>query len=124
PFTLPFSDSGCYSHCALYFSLFMLRPPPKSPLFPYTTLFRSIWCQMVTFTEISSMAVAVNLITTAFKQRAPGMKAVVMRLTATADRKSTRLNSSPQSNLVCRLLLEKKKKKKIRQLTIRTEHQI
>src|SRR5438270_7746706 len=26
------------------------------------------------------------------------------------DRKSTRLNSSPQSNLVCRLLLEKKKK--------------
>jgi cytochrome c oxidase subunit I+III len=32
-----------------------------------------IWCQMVTFTEISSMAVAVNLITTAFKQRAPGM---------------------------------------------------
>src|SRR2546430_2795789 len=25
------------------------------------------------------------------------------------DRKSTRLNSSPQSNLVCRLLLEKKK---------------
>src|SRR2546427_2899357 len=27
------------------------------------------------------------------------------------DRKSTRLNSSPQSNLVCRLLLEKKKNK-------------
>src|SRR6516165_11912044 len=29
------------------------------------------------------------------------------------DRKSTRLNSQSQSNLVCRLLLEKKKKKKI-----------
>ena len=28
------------------------------------------------------------------------------------DRKSTRLNSSPHLNLVCRLLLEKKKKKK------------
>jgi cytochrome c oxidase subunit I+III len=32
-----------------------------------------IWAQMITFTEISSLAVAVNLITTIFKQRAPGM---------------------------------------------------
>src|SRR5262249_60361139 len=26
---------------SLLFFLFMLRPPPRSPLFPYTTLFRS-----------------------------------------------------------------------------------
>ena len=32
-----------------------------------------IWAQMITFTEISSLAVAVNLITTIFKHRAPGM---------------------------------------------------
>jgi cytochrome c oxidase subunit I+III len=32
-----------------------------------------IWAQMITFTEISSLAVAVNLTTTVFKQRAPGM---------------------------------------------------
>src|SRR2546430_1704141 len=32
------------------------------------------------------------------------------------DRKSTRLNSSPQSNLVCRLLLEKKKRTTLMQL--------
>ncbi|HEY4564040.1 MAG TPA: cbb3-type cytochrome c oxidase subunit I, partial [Thermoanaerobaculia bacterium] len=32
-----------------------------------------VWAQMITFTEISSLAVAVNIITTAFKQRAPGM---------------------------------------------------
>jgi cytochrome c oxidase subunit 1 len=32
-----------------------------------------IWAQMITFTEISALAVAVNLITTIFKHRAPGM---------------------------------------------------
>ncbi|HEV2854986.1 MAG TPA: cytochrome c oxidase subunit I [Thermoanaerobaculia bacterium] len=32
-----------------------------------------IWAQMITFTEISALAVAVNLITTIFKKRAPGM---------------------------------------------------
>lgn len=32
-----------------------------------------IWAQMITFTEISALAVAVELIVTIFKQRAPGM---------------------------------------------------
>ncbi|HEX5514005.1 MAG TPA: cbb3-type cytochrome c oxidase subunit I, partial [Gammaproteobacteria bacterium] len=32
-----------------------------------------MWAQMITFTEVSSLAVAVNLIVTTFKQRAPGM---------------------------------------------------
>ncbi len=31
------------------------------------------WAQMITFTELASLAVAVQLITTIFKQRAPGM---------------------------------------------------
>ncbi len=32
-----------------------------------------VWAQMITFTEVSGMAVAVEIIVTAFKQRAPGM---------------------------------------------------
>ena len=32
-----------------------------------------IWAQMITFTEVSALAVAVELIVTIFKQRAPGM---------------------------------------------------
>ncbi|MFL5295140.1 MAG: cbb3-type cytochrome c oxidase subunit I, partial [Phenylobacterium sp.] len=32
-----------------------------------------IWAQMITFTEVASLAVAVSLITTVFKMRAPGM---------------------------------------------------
>src|SRR5690606_41485152 len=32
---------SCDLFSALFFFFFMLRPPPTSPLFPYTTLFRS-----------------------------------------------------------------------------------
>src|SRR3954467_14131180 len=32
-----------------------------------------VWAQLITFTEVASLAVAVSLITTAFKMRAPGM---------------------------------------------------
>jgi cytochrome c oxidase subunit 1 len=32
-----------------------------------------VWAQMITFTEVSAMAVSVELIVTVFKQRAPGM---------------------------------------------------
>jgi cytochrome c oxidase subunit I+III len=32
-----------------------------------------IWAQMITFTEVSALAVAVELVVTVFKQRAPGM---------------------------------------------------
>ncbi len=32
-----------------------------------------IWAQMITFTELSALAVAIEIVVTAFKQRAPGM---------------------------------------------------
>src|SRR5205085_7839382 len=32
-----------------------------------------VWAQLITFTEVAALAVAVSLITTAFKLRAPGM---------------------------------------------------
>ena len=32
-----------------------------------------IWAQMITFTEVSALAVAVEIVVTVFKQRAPGM---------------------------------------------------
>ena len=31
------------------------------------------WAQMITFTEVAALAVAVEIIVTVFKQRAPGM---------------------------------------------------
>src|SRR5205807_10340760 len=59
---------------------FTVRRPPRSTLFPYTTLFRSV---------LGYSAVATGLLMTPW----PAMVAV-MALVAGRDRKSTRLNSS------------------------------
>src|ERR671920_1752241 len=79
-----------------FFFFLMIRRPPRSTLFPYPPLFRS-------------------------RAAPPRRRAADLRGTARArtrprwrrgrDRKSTRLNSS-HANLVCRLLLEKKKKRR------------
>src|SRR2546430_7675567 len=88
----------------------MIRRPPRSTLFPYTTLFRSL---------------------PGMPQRdpAPGAQVRLLRLASAAARgglsRQGRAAARPhrseehtselqsQSNLVCRLLLEKKKKNKV-----------
>src|SRR5256885_5501115 len=84
----------------------MIRRPPRSTLFPYTTLFRS--CQSATF---SSAAIAFPRRTRA----RPVRRSLVigLRLCGMALERSEEHTSELQSpcNLVCRLLLEKKKKK-------------
>src|SRR5256885_10805832 len=80
----------------------MIRRPPRSTLFPYTTLFRSL---------IEANQINDKLITT-LEQNSP-----LGRLLATGlanrhrSRRSEEHTSELQSpcNLVCRLLLEKKK---------------
>src|SRR5256885_5602900 len=71
----------------------MIRRPPRSTLFPYTTLFRS---QRSPATDSASS-----------RPRPP-----LPRCTPTLRRRSEEHTSELQSpcNLVCRLLLEKKKK--------------
>src|SRR2546430_4400757 len=69
----------------------MIRRPPRSTLFPYTTLFRSPGCRRRLRTPQSS---------------APPMCA---SRAGRSEEHTSELQS--QSNLVCRLLLEKKKKK-------------
>src|SRR5438477_8772212 len=84
----------------------MLRRPPRSTLFPYTTLFRSV--------TMSKLAGAVALITGGNKGIGKGIarglaaEGAALVLTATRSEEHT---SELQShvNLVCRLLLEKKK---------------
>src|SRR5262245_62571189 len=84
--------------CCLCFFFLMIRRPPRSTLFPYTTLFRSS----------SSWATASG----SAPARASCSTGCPPAGAARRDRKSTRLNSSHLGNLVCRLLLEKKKKQK------------
>src|SRR5262245_65828424 len=83
----------CFFH--FFFSL-MMRRPPRSTLFPYTTLFRSIDVyEKVTGREFALPDLAVPPLT-----RVRGGTA--------RDRKSTRLELQSLRHLVCRLLLEKK----------------
>src|SRR2546427_8954466 len=88
----------------------MIRLPPRSTLFPYTTLFRSPLTKERTTIgrkphndiQIDNLAVS-------------GEHAVIVTiLNDTACSRSEEHTSElqSQSNLVCRLLLEKKKKKK------------
>src|SRR5258708_28066477 len=76
----------------------MIRRPPRSTLFPYTTLFRSTWC-----------CPPVQVL----KKRAPSRARKGASSGSTKCSRSEEHTSELQSpdHLVCRLLLEKKKKK-------------
>src|SRR5262245_64158648 len=80
-----------------YFFFLMIRRPPRSTLFPYTTLFRSP-----------------SEPTTNFARSAPGDPARRSSRRLPADRKSTRLNSSHLGISYAVFCLKKKKKKKER----------
>src|SRR2546430_13624761 len=97
----------------------MIRRPPRSTLFPYTTLFRSSFQAVGSFLENRGTKVDTHVHMIAF-----GYLALMLALFEpwVALRESTRKNLAwtflrseehtselqSQSNLVCRLLLEKK----------------
>src|SRR5690242_21520769 len=95
----------------------MIRRPPRSTLFPYTTLFRSTSsCCPIAASRRASTA-STSRTTTPFCSRAP----VDVEPARDRHRRSRRSRSRSEEhtselqshvNLVCRLLLEKKKKKK------------
>src|SRR2546430_7253099 len=79
----------------------MIRRPPRSTLFPYTTLFRSREGVEV---ERTPRAVVVTVI----EVQAVGATSATLRIVCGRSEEHTSELQS-QSNLVCRLLLEKKK---------------
>src|SRR5258708_29564079 len=93
----------------------MIRRPPRSTLFPYTTLFRSVLVLPVNHPSRSrSVASYVNeefiLLppSTVTRRLLEGGR----RMNSSLDRKSTRLNSSHQIISYAVFCLKKKKKKK------------
>src|SRR2546430_6359158 len=101
-----------YYFCFIFFFFFlMIRRPPRSTLFPYTTLFRSSEFSPVTWEqaremdsngiEIGSHTVTHPILTQTSRQR---------------DRKSTRLNSSHSQISYAVFCLKKKKKTKTNKL--------
>src|SRR2546426_2947818 len=89
----------------------MIRRPPRSTLFPYTTLFRSLGVRRVGPVEHRDTAL-VPALRHDVASRHGDQRAVVGH--AVLEGRSEEHTSELQSpcNLVCRLLLEKKKKKK------------
>src|SRR2546421_1083325 len=114
------ASSSCLSSLPLFFFFLMIRRPPRSTLFPYTTLFRSrgdVWkqCQflkmglhsrdgdcIIYWLEIfivRCISTQVSIILAAYKPRQD----------QSADRKSTRLNSSHDQISYAVFCLKKKK---------------
>src|SRR5688572_31677456 len=85
----------------------MIRRPPRSTLFPYTTLFRSLGGQPKGHGQLCEARLrgGVQRRADLFRLRSP----LPNRFLARSEEHTSELQS--QSNLVCRLLLEKKKKK-------------
>src|SRR5438132_5909366 len=81
-----------------FFFFLMIRRPPRSTLFPYTTLFRS---------QLAEEALSILARSTAFK----GFP-IWWLMPQLRDRKSTRLNSSHTVISYAVFCLKKKKKKK------------
>src|SRR3712207_7610119 len=90
----------------------MIRRPPRSTLFPYTTLFRSFWMATKQAAAAERASAGGDPIATTAVNAAKQFEGITLSKTNESgpDRKSTRLNSS-HANIVCRLLLEKKKNK-------------
>src|SRR5260370_32563078 len=83
----------------------MIRRPPRSTLFPYTTLFRSCRAIVPNHYKIR-MLVHVGPVAQRFRAAGPTCTNILIR----SEEHTSELQS--HLNLVCRLLLEKKKKKK------------
>src|SRR2546425_7308154 len=90
----------------------MIRRPPRSTLFPYTTLFRSHLCRSNSFFLVYSLFYFL-LFLLVFPSRAILCAFKLIHSLISSARRSEEHTSELQSlaYLVCRLLLEKKKKK-------------
>src|SRR2546430_6862602 len=87
----------------------MIRRPPRSTLFPYTTLFRSDFVDARRTAVHAGMPAGIEEFTQHQHAAAPRMDSELqfVRLITRSEEHTSELQS--QSNLVCRLLLEKKK---------------
>src|SRR5207302_8288003 len=103
----------------LFFLLLILRLPPSSTLFPYTTLFRSYPCSnrpSSTFRgseSTQSKAFGIMAFNAGMMPIASKSALGSLALSFTRNRSEEHTSElQSRENLVCRLLLEKKKKKK------------
>src|SRR2546430_11436677 len=94
-------------NCVFFF--LMIRRPPRSTLFPYTTLFRS---RFLGETVLAAPGPAVQI---EHRRKRPGALRLI------EDRKSTRLNSSHSQISYAVFCLKKKKYQYVILVAVRTE---
>src|SRR5258707_9497511 len=96
---------------SFFFFFLMIRRPPRSTLFPYTTLFRSVEPAL----PVAAQRL-VEIVAQPGRQRdVPALPEFAQPLgpVGLVDRKSTRLNSSHANISYAVFCLKKKKKKKV-----------
>src|SRR2546430_4249108 len=103
-----FRSRSCFHF--LFFFFLMIRRPPRSTLFPYTTLFRSLPRHPVRGPVQSLHRL----------KRQPSQHPAKFGSHRRSEEHTSELQS--QSNLVCRLLLEKKKTTNMNEQTLRTKY--
>src|SRR5438552_14681092 len=91
----------------------MIRRPPRSTLFPYTTLFRSSFVSRRSL-DNSTFSLFVNV---------SSRSSCVLQRSRKRDRKSTRLNSSHQIISYAVFCLKKKKKRYTQESQLTTKSQ-
>src|SRR2546427_5538657 len=92
----------------------MIRRPPRSTLFPYTTLFRSV--------ELAVATAASRAQAAADRVGLQPSHVDAADVLAGADRKSTRLNSSHSQISYAVFCLKKKKQLNARQIDLKNIH--
>src|SRR5438105_11585999 len=96
----------------------MIPPPPRSTLFPYTTLFRSQLAHKLKNEYYGDYAAELALMSAELVTK--NSKEIIERSkegVRTVDRKSTRLNSSHEWISYAVFCLKKKKKKRNRKIS-------
>src|SRR5258708_9850632 len=101
------TSAQAFSHAVCFFFFLMIRRPPRSTLFPYTTLFRSDLLVILPKTRERGERMSVR-IRHAVPRDFP-LDLLVRTPAEIADRKSTRLNSSHQIISYAVFCLKKKK---------------
>src|SRR2546426_7484303 len=94
----------------------MIRRPPRSTLFPYTTLFRSAWSRLKT----APPGRAGVLFGPPVQHRPQECGGRQGRTIGRSEEHTSELQSP--CNLVCRLLLEKKKTETLEKMHVMTSH--
>src|SRR5260370_21885319 len=91
----------------------MIRRPPRSTLFPYTTLFRSISTSTLPSIKLRkcSSKIITSILSFISGRLATKSNQIKERILVIILRSEERFSRNAETDLVCRLLLEKKKRR-------------